>query len=206
MSMLSPTFVALCRVQAKSLAELADSVGSSKSIFLAALAGRRPFPDHRILSLKREIGLDDEGKLDDGRLHHWKVRDVADLNLVVESRFSGASMMQIEHTGQTDVALPVLYLFQGVAKTTWTVVYATVRGLDAATLELVTGLVSLSDERLKVERLDCWDRGQNDLAPVKAMLANRSKEIRSWADVIQLARGLGLTPSDAWARLNSERG
>lgn len=204
--MLSPSFIALCRVQAKSLAELAESVGSNKSIFLAALAGRRPFPDHRILSLKREIGLDDEGDLDYRRLHHWKVRDVADLNLVVESWFFGASLMQIEHTGQTEVALPMLYLLQGIGKTTGTVVYATVRDLDAATLELITGLVSLSDERLKVERLDCWERGQHDLVPVKAMLANRPKEIRSWADVIELARGMSLTPSDVWARLNNERG
>jgi hypothetical protein len=201
MSKLSPSFVALCRVQAKSLAELAESVGSSKSIFLAALAGRRSFPDHRIPNLKREIGLDAEGHLDCTYVHRWKVRDVCDLNLVAETWLSAASLRLIEYTGQTEVVVPKLYLLQGVAKTSERAVYATVKGFDAALDDVTTGRWSLSNEPLPVIDLLLWEQKLIDAAFIRTRLSTFSsarKRGHSWPDVIEFAKLKGLSADDLW--------
>lgn len=206
--MLSPSFVALCRVQAKSLAELAESVGSNKSIFLAALAGRRPFPDHRILSLKREIGLDAEGGLNSAFVHRWKIRDLQDMNLVGETWFSVASLRLIEFAGQTDVVMPKLYLLQGVARSGAKVVYATVKGLDVALDDLVAGNISRLNESLKVSDSLLWDQQPIDAAFVRTMLSSLvsgEKMLHSWPDVIRLANLKGLSADDVWTLMEKWR-
>lgn len=181
------------------MAELAKALGLQKSNFLAALAGRRPLPERSLASLPEVIGLDAGGGLTTTQVHRWKVRDIHDLTLVLETWVTSVDLRPTQGEAQPDALPPTAWILSARRITDNAQIVGILLGLALAQTDGHSDVirhgnaVRVSD----VERFRTAHAGVDEISALLTENLHPEAKCTTWSDFIRTASEWGFDPQSA---------
>lgn len=189
------------------MAELAKALGLQKSNFLAALAGRRPLPERSLALLPERIGLDAGGGLATTQVHRWKVRDVQDLNLVLETWVTSADLRPTQGVTQPKAIPPSAWILSAHRINDNGQIFGILVGRGLAKIDGLSSAVQRGDPVAvaDLERIRTVQIGIDDIQDLLTRGKDAEAQCITWVDFIRAAMARGFDPQSALRALELVR-